>query len=189
MCMNLFVKNIVVLSLLLFWLLGNQVYSQSLNKKNTYKIGDTEYISGETYTSTGQPKVKRSISARNQFLKNKGYSKIPRGYQVDHIIPLSKGGKDTSYNMQLISIEQHKIKTANERKPSSGGGYYKYNSYYKTPAIKTTTGSFYKHKNTGSYYNLYKTPVSTKSYKRGSSYKIKPYKAYKTSFSSGRRRK
>lgn len=38
------------------------------------------------------------------------------GWQVDHITPLKCGGPDTTTNMQWLSVEQHKIKTAREAK-------------------------------------------------------------------------
>lgn len=36
------------------------------------------------------------------------------GYQVDHITPLKCKGADAPYNMQWLTVEQHKIKTARE---------------------------------------------------------------------------
>jgi hypothetical protein len=111
-------------------------------KKSTYEVNGTKYINGENYSTTGKPKVERSSSAKSEFLKTKGYSKEPKGYQVDHIIPLSEGGADTPSNMQLIPIEQHKRKTANERaKNSFSSTYrpsdYKSNSTYKNPSYKS----------------------------------------------------
>ncbi|HEY5536595.1 MAG TPA: HNH endonuclease signature motif containing protein [Ignavibacteria bacterium] len=44
-----------------------------------------------------------------------GYKRVPNGYQVDHIRPLSEGGRDTPDNMQLITKESHKYKTAQEK--------------------------------------------------------------------------
>jgi len=84
--------------------------------KNTYKSGSTKYIIGETYKTTGQPKVERSQTEKKKFLKSMGYGKTPAGYEVDHIQPLSKGGVDATYNMQLLSKEAHHQKTAQERK-------------------------------------------------------------------------
>ena len=85
-------------------------------KSPAYKIGGTKYNYGETYKSSGLPKVERSSTPKNEFLKSKGYSKTPKGYEVDHIIPLSKGGQDVPSNMQLLPKEVHKQKTASERK-------------------------------------------------------------------------
>ena len=118
-----------------------QGYSQ---KKQTYQINGTNYIQGEYYKTTNKPKVQRSSKSRQDFLTSKGYSKVPNGYHVDHIIPLSKGGSDTPSNMQLISKEQHKQKTSLERKSKSNkivhtgsrGGQYYYNSKGNKTYIK-----------------------------------------------------
>jgi 5-methylcytosine-specific restriction endonuclease McrA len=93
-----------------------KTYKNYNYKAPTYKVGGTKYKYDETYKTTGFPKVERSASAKKKFLKSKGYSKSPKGYDVDHIIPLSKGGKDVPTNMQLLPKETHKQKTANERR-------------------------------------------------------------------------
>ena len=67
-------------------------------------------------------KTHRSIYERNLFLVQNGYCQtienchVPKGYQVDHIQPLSEGGLDLPENMQLLTIEKHKLKTNYERK-------------------------------------------------------------------------
>jgi 5-methylcytosine-specific restriction endonuclease McrA len=88
----------------------------STHPKSTYKIGGTKYNANERYKNSGLPKVERSATAKNQFLRSKGYKKVPSGYEVDHIIPLLKGGRDEPSNMQLIPKSVHKEKTASERK-------------------------------------------------------------------------
>jgi hypothetical protein len=40
----------------------------------------------------------------NQWLRN---GKVPPGYHVDHIKPLSIGGKDAPSNMRLLDIDFH----------------------------------------------------------------------------------
>ncbi|HXG06053.1 MAG TPA: HNH endonuclease signature motif containing protein [Nitrososphaera sp.] len=100
---------------------SQKIYTPKYNnyaapKKQTYDVGGTKYKMGESYKSTGLPKVERSSSAKKEFLKSQGYKKTPSGYEVDHIVPLSKGGADKPYNMQLLPKEVHKQKTANERK-------------------------------------------------------------------------
>jgi hypothetical protein len=90
--------------------------SPSIFKPPTYDVGGTKYKLGESYKSTGMPKVERSSSAKKEFLKSQGYKTIPHGYEVDHIVPLSKGGSDKPSNMQLLPKEVHKQKTVNERR-------------------------------------------------------------------------
>lgn len=121
-------KYYLLLTLLLVFFLS---YSQ-----NTYKKGKTEYYTNQYY-KTGYPKVKRSQANKKEFLKSKGYDKLPNGYEIDHIEALSKGGTDSPSNMQLLTKEEHKQKTKAERKSSipnriiyigSKGGKYYYNS-------------------------------------------------------------
>lgn len=84
--------------------------------KQTYKGGDgTRYYAGEAYKDSGLPKVDRSQGAKQSFLRKKGLTKAPPETEVDHIIPLSKGGPDTPQNMELLTKEQHRQKTAQER--------------------------------------------------------------------------
>ncbi len=83
-------------------------------EKSTYKVGSTTYVSGEYY-QTGYPKVERSSTVRSEFLSQRGYSRAPAGYEVDHIVPLSRGGADATYNMQLLPTSVHKAKTDQER--------------------------------------------------------------------------
>jgi hypothetical protein len=123
--------SIILLFVIVFS--GNNMFAQS---KQTYKVNGTRYIRGETYKTTGQPKVERSSAAKTEFLKSRGYNKVPSGYQVDHKVPLSEGGADKSYNMQLISTDQHKAKTANERASNSVSTTYKAPKYNSTSTYK-----------------------------------------------------
>lgn len=90
-------------------------FVSSIWAQETYFVDGTEYYTNQ-YFETGYPKVKRSDSAKHKFLKSLGYDSIPWGYEVDHIIPLSWGGADVPENMQLITVEQHRSKTASERR-------------------------------------------------------------------------
>jgi hypothetical protein len=134
-----------------FFLMSNAL----AQKKQTYESNGTTYIQGESYTSTGKPKVERSSSARNTFLKTRGLENVPPGYQVDHIVPLSEGGLDTPSNMQLISTEQHKRKTANERAKNSNSTYIK--SSYRTSS--TSKNPNYKSNSTYKSSYSYSTPT------------------------------
>jgi hypothetical protein len=81
---------------------------------STHRSSFKTHYTGGNYKS-GHPKVERSEGAKKAFLRSKGYTKVPRGYDVDHIRPLSEGGSDTPANMQLLSTEAHHHKTARER--------------------------------------------------------------------------
>lgn len=149
--------------LLLFVLIfsTNNMFAQT---KQTYKVNGTTYIRGETYKTTGQPKVERSSAAKTEFLKSRGYDKVPNGYQVDHNVPLSEGGADKSYNMQLISTDQHKAKTANERASNSVSTTYTTPKYNSTSTYKSSSNY-----STPSYSNSPSKTISTGS-KRGQYY-------------------
>lgn len=46
------------------------------------------------------------------FLRAQGLERTPKGYEVDHIIPLCAGGADSPENMQLLTFEEHQQKTS-----------------------------------------------------------------------------
>lgn len=125
----------------LFFLL-TLVFTSLVSAQQTYTVGSTEYYYNQTYSTTGKQKVKRSETNKKEFLHSRGYERTPKGYEIDHIIPLSQGGSDDPRNMQLLTVRQHKAKTALER--SSSSTY----SNYSTPTFSnysntTTTPSFY----------------------------------------------
>lgn len=95
---------------------GSDPTNHSSHSGPTYESGGTRYYSNERYKTTGLPEVDRSESAKMQFLRGKGYSRVPPGYEVDHIVPLSEGGRDVRSNMQLLTKAQHHQKTAGERR-------------------------------------------------------------------------
>lgn len=178
---------------LLFFVFSNS-YSQ-----DTYKVGNTEYYYGKVYSTTGKAMVKRSDANRAEFLKFQGYDKVPKGYEVDHIKPLSEGGTDDPSNMQLISKERHKVKTANEREYRSNSTMtslpkYKSNSTYNsvdysTPSSTNKTiytgskgGQYYinsngnktyiKSNSSSTYQNNYSSPKTIQTGSRGGQYYI-----------------
>lgn len=59
---------------------------------------------------------KRDPDVVERFLKKEGLTKIPKGKEVDHKVPLEDGGSDTVRNLQLLTEKQHAEKTAREAK-------------------------------------------------------------------------
>lgn len=59
-------------------------------------------------------KQKRDPEVVERFLKKEGLTKIPKGKEVDHKVPLIDGGSDTVRNLQLLTEKRHADKTARE---------------------------------------------------------------------------
>ena len=60
------------------------------------------------------PHFQRNQSTKQRWLDTHGYKKVPSGKELDHKIPLSRGGTDTLRNLHLISKKSHQIKTNRE---------------------------------------------------------------------------
>lgn len=67
------------------------------------------YISklGEVDNSVHITDVTRSQGVINAFLAEHGFNKVPDGYEVHHIIPLSENGADDPANLIIVSEELH----------------------------------------------------------------------------------
>ena len=52
----------------------------------------------------------RSSAARQAFIRSLGLKQEPKGYVIDHIIPLCAGGADAPSNMHLQTVEAAKVK-------------------------------------------------------------------------------
>lgn len=57
---------------------------------------------------------KRKQSTVQRFLEKRGLTKVPRGKEIDHKVPLKDGGTDTLRNLHLIKKSSHRKKTASE---------------------------------------------------------------------------
>ena len=124
--------------------------------QETYKIGKTEYYYNEYYLTTGKPLVKRSETNKSDFLKSIGY------------------------NMQLLTIEQHALKTANERNKRSNSTNNVYPEYksnttynnYNYSAPKSNYSNSTPNYNTNPNSNNYSAPKTIQTGPRGGQYYI-----------------
>src|SRR5437867_9103407 len=65
---------------------------RSPSTRNSYHR-TSHYAASATRDNHGR--IKRSESAKRQFMKQSGYAHGRKGYVVDHVVPLSKGGSDS----------------------------------------------------------------------------------------------
>lgn len=75
-------------------------YPSSRSVRSSYSIGGRDK----------HGRIKRSSTAKHDFMKQTGYPHGRPGYVVDHIIPLKKGGCDCPSNMQWQTKEAAKEK-------------------------------------------------------------------------------
>lgn len=57
---------------------------------------------------------RRDLAVRDDFRRSTGYPNGRPGYEVDHRQALVCGGADATWNMQWLTVEQHKAKTRND---------------------------------------------------------------------------
>jgi hypothetical protein len=113
----------LILALLLPFDLPAQKHSSSKSSKSssTVHIKQTKTVKSSTARKSTvaardkNGRIKRSASARNEFMKQTGYPKGRKGYVVDHIVPLECGGVDSPSNMQWQTVQEAKIKDRTER--------------------------------------------------------------------------
>jgi hypothetical protein len=72
-------------------------------------------------TRDSHGRIKRSASARREFMQETGYAHGRPGYVIDHIVPLACGGPDDPSNMQWQTIADAKAKDRWERIGCSSG--------------------------------------------------------------------
>jgi hypothetical protein len=76
-----------------------------------FVISFTPGIEARSRTSAGSGHhIKRSSTARHQFMKQTGYPNGRPGYIIDHVIPLKRGGPDTPGNMQWQTRQEAREK-------------------------------------------------------------------------------
>jgi len=93
---------------------GSYYSTKSYRGKSYYK-SSAKYSAPLNYHNSVKRdldgRIIRSESAKELFLKSRGYKDVPPGYEMDHIIPLYAGGRDDPSNMQLLTTSQHRAKT------------------------------------------------------------------------------
>lgn len=70
----------------------------------------TTSVSASGVARDANGKIKRSESAKHEFMRMTGYPNSRGGYVVDHIVPLKRGGCDCPSNMQWQTIHEAKAK-------------------------------------------------------------------------------
>ncbi len=68
------------------------------------------YSSAQQIPRDYHGRIKRSRAAVTEFKRETGYSKGRKGYVIDHIIPLKRGGCDDPGNMQWQTVGDAKAK-------------------------------------------------------------------------------
>lgn len=82
--------------------------SHSRKSNSTTKQQRAPSDHGVAHDSGG--KIKRSSAEKKEYMKETGYPHGRPGYVVDHVVPLKRGGADSSSNMQWQTKEAAKAK-------------------------------------------------------------------------------
>lgn len=87
-----------------------KVYSHSKPNAKYYPANSGRQKTSESVPRDKHGKIKRSASQKKAFMKSSGFPKGRKGWVVDHIIPLKKGGCDCPSNMQWQTKAEAKEK-------------------------------------------------------------------------------
>ena len=87
----------------------NDIPSSEDADKTAQQIIDMGEIDGAQHISSDD--IVRSEEMKQAFLHQHGYTEVPAGYEVHHIVPLSEGGADVPQNMILLSDMDHRAVT------------------------------------------------------------------------------
>ena len=67
-------------------------------------------VDADAFERDKRGRIKRNGWAVTEFKRMTGWPNGRPGYEVDHIVPLARGGADTPSNMQRLTIPEHKEK-------------------------------------------------------------------------------
>ena len=95
----------IILSALLFLSFSTNIFARGTGRKTSGSYHHRSYTGHSRSTL-----IHRSLSAKKQFMKQTGYPHGRPGYVVDHIVPLNRGGADSSSNMQWLTKDAAKAK-------------------------------------------------------------------------------
>jgi hypothetical protein len=90
---------------------------QHTRRTRLVRVGRPRHLS---YSAPGtrdqRGRLRRSTSAKDEFMRRTGYPRGRPGYVVDHVVPLACGGADAPSNMQWQSAEGARAKDRVERR-------------------------------------------------------------------------
>jgi hypothetical protein len=116
-------KLLVIISILLCFTGISTSYQHRSSSYRYHSRHSHSYLSGKhikSYTPglqrDGHGKIKRSSTAKERFMGQTGYPHGRPGYVVDHIIPLSKGGRYDPSNMRWQTKAEARAKDKWERR-------------------------------------------------------------------------
>jgi len=87
---------------------GGQRHSHS------YRLHSSHRVSCVTCARNQHGRIKRSSTEVRHFKQQTGYPHGRKGYVVDHITPLKRGGADKTNNMQWQTKQAAKLKDKTE---------------------------------------------------------------------------
>lgn len=112
-------KILLMIFLFMFSCIAAMAYNARMSVSEPKHYGARTYepkvnIPPQRYYFTGSAK-QRSEFLKGVFLKevgikpdDSGKMNVPKGYQIEYIVPLNEGGVDLPDNMRLVPIEVHK---------------------------------------------------------------------------------